>query len=201
MQFPSSQSKLTTAGSNASVIRPPVFDTLQLSLQFEAFPGASTTLHWATTKRPHLIEGRSLRSHRDVVSRLSAADYAGSTTASTNRGGALDSFNLAVRFLLELVAIGALAYWGFRTPSATPAKVTLAIVAPLVLIVVWALVVAPGANNPLSPSTRMLIGSVLLLLSAAALAAVDQARVGIIVAIVTVLNTVLMLVFPATPAT
>lgn len=106
------------------------------------------------------------------------------------------SFSLAVRFLLEVVAIASLAYWGYKLPSSTPVKVALAVAAPLTLIVVWALVVAPGADNPLAPTIRMLIGSLLLLLSAAALAAAGLARVAIIVAIVIVLNTIMMLLLP-----
>lgn len=67
---------------------------------------------------------------------------------------------------------------------------------PLSLIVVWAFVVAPGADNPLSPTTRMLIGRVLLLVAAAALAAAGRPRWGAVVAAVIVLNTISMLVFP-----
>lgn len=105
-------------------------------------------------------------------------------------------FNLVVRLLLEVVAVASLAYWGYKLPSATFAKVTLAIAAPLMLIVVWAFVVAPGADNPLSPTPRMLIGSVLLLLSAAALARAGHTKPAGGVALVIVLNTILMLVFP-----
>lgn len=109
------------------------------------------------------------------------------------------SLNLAVRFLLEVVAVASLGYWGYKVPSATLAKVALAIAAPLTLIVVWAFVVAPGADNPLSPTPRMLIGSVLLLLSTAALARTGLTRTAGIVALVIVLNTILMLVFPDVP--
>ncbi len=77
-----------------------------------------------------------------------------------------------------------------------PAKVALAVVAPLFLIVVWAVVVAPGAENPLPQTLRMLIGRGLLLLAAVALAAAGQVRAAVVVGAVIVLNTVLMLLFP-----
>ena len=46
--------------------------------------------------------------------------------------------NLLLRFLLELCALGALGYWGFKTGSATSTKVVLGVGAPLVAAVVWA---------------------------------------------------------------
>lgn len=113
-----------------------------------------------------------------------------------DEGDDLVPFNLAVRFLLELVGVASLAYWGSRLPSTTPVRVGLAIAAPAALIVVWALVVAPGADNPLSQTTRMLIGSVLLLLASYALAVAGQTRLAVAFAAVVVLNTALMLLFP-----
>ena len=44
--------------------------------------------------------------------------------------------NLALRFLLELCALGALGYWGFKTGGGAVAKITLSIGAPLVAAVV-----------------------------------------------------------------
>ena len=44
--------------------------------------------------------------------------------------------NLALRFLLELCALGALGYWGFKTGAATITKIVLGVGAPLVAAVV-----------------------------------------------------------------
>lgn len=101
--------------------------------------------------------------------------------------------NLVVRFMPEIGGIASLGYWGWRLPTITVAKVAFAVAAPLLLIVVWALVVAPGAENPLPQTVRMLIGSALLLLAAASLASAGQVRVAVVVAMVIVLNSVLML--------
>ena len=49
--------------------------------------------------------------------------------------------NLLLRFLLELCALGALGYWGFKTGSGLVAKIGLGIGAPLVVAVVWAMFV------------------------------------------------------------
>ena len=75
-------------------------------------------------------------------------------------------------------------------------KLILAIALPIVLIVVRALVIAPGANNPLGQTTRMVLGSVVLLGTAAALAAAGRRKPATLFAAVIVLNTVLMLVVP-----
>ena len=49
----------------------------------------------------------------------------------------IKSVNLALRFLLELCALGALGYWGFKTGSTTSSKIGLGLGVPLVAAVVW----------------------------------------------------------------
>jgi hypothetical protein len=53
--------------------------------------------------------------------------------------------NLLLRFLLELCALGALGYWGFKTGNATSTKVVLGVGAPLVAAVVWGTFLSPRA--------------------------------------------------------
>jgi Protein of unknown function (DUF2568) len=105
----------------------------------------------------------------------------------------MHALNLGLRFLLELAGIVALAYWGWAAAE-PPLRYLLALVAPAVLIVVWALVVAPKANNSIPQPTRMVIGSVLLLLAAGALALAGQPLVAAGFAILIVANTALLLV-------
>ena len=59
---------------------------------------------------------------------------------------------LTVRFLLELAALGALAWWGLRTGETALTKVLLGAGAPLAMAVVWGAFVAPKAA--FAPSTR-----------------------------------------------
>ena len=54
--------------------------------------------------------------------------------------------NLLLRFLLELCALGALGYWGFKTGNATITKIVLGVGAPLVAAVVWGIFVSPRAS-------------------------------------------------------
>jgi hypothetical protein len=50
----------------------------------------------------------------------------------------LKHLNLALRFMLELAALGALAYWGVRTGSALSLKFGLGAGLPVLAAVFWA---------------------------------------------------------------
>ena len=95
--------------------------------------------------------------------------------------------NLALRFALELFGVGAVAYWGFQT------SIALGIAAALGLILVWAVVVAPKARNPLTQSKRSLIGTVLLVLAAFVLATAGHPAVALAFAGVVLLNQALLI--------
>ena len=103
--------------------------------------------------------------------------------------------NLALRFLLELCALGALGYWGFKTGSATLAKVWLGIGAPLMAAVVWAMFVSPQAPVQL-PGTLVLLLQVLVFGSAAAgLVVTGHRTVALVFGAVVIINAVLMYVW------
>jgi hypothetical protein len=55
---------------------------------------------------------------------------------------AVAAANLALRFLLELGALGAIGWWGTRIRGTLPAKVALGTALPLVAAVVWGAFVA-----------------------------------------------------------
>jgi HD superfamily phosphodiesterase len=57
--------------------------------------------------------------------------------------------NLALRLLVELAAIAALALWGAQATSSTIANVVLAIAAPAVAIAIWGAWSAPRAGHRL----------------------------------------------------
>jgi Protein of unknown function (DUF2568) len=107
---------------------------------------------------------------------------------------AVAAANLAVRLLLELAAIGALAYWGWHVSDSLPVRVVVTIVAAGTLVVAWALVVAPKASNPIPQDVRMLIGTALLLVAAGALAITGQQRLALVLAGLVIVNQVLLLV-------
>ena len=102
--------------------------------------------------------------------------------------------NLAGRFLLELVAVGLVSYWGYHAATEFPARIVLAVGAPVVLIVFWGVVVAPNAANPIPLQVRFLIGAATMLLAAAALAASGQQSLGVAFGAAVIINTILLFV-------
>lgn len=101
--------------------------------------------------------------------------------------------NLAARFLLELAAVAALAWSGYHATDESLLRWLAAVAVPVVLVVIWAFVVAPKADNPIPQTTRMLIGSALLLVTAGALSLTGQPVAAIVFAALVVLNTVVLL--------
>jgi hypothetical protein len=79
-----------------------------------------------------------------------------------------------VRFLMELCALGALGWWGARTGGSVPARVALAIGAPLAAAVVWGLFCAPKATIPLPLVPTLLLQALMFGSAAAALFALGR---------------------------
>jgi hypothetical protein len=103
--------------------------------------------------------------------------------------------NLALRFLLELCALGALGYWGLKTGSGTLAKIGLGIGTPLVAAVMWAIFVSPQAPVQL-PGIVVLLLQVLVFGGAAAgLVATGHRTLALAFVVIIVVNVVLMYVW------
>ena len=102
--------------------------------------------------------------------------------------------NLAGRFLLELGAIGAVGFWGYQLVGPMPARIVLAIAAATALIVFWALVVAPNADNAIPAYLRVVIGSVALLIAGGALMVAGQPTLGAAFAAAVIVNIILLFV-------
>ena len=105
------------------------------------------------------------------------------------------SANLALRFLLEVCALAALAYWGFRTGEGTIARWALGIGAPLLAAIVWGTFVAPKAAMSVSSPVRL--GFELLVFGAAVAALFAAGRPGLAIAlgVVYAINRVLVAVW------
>jgi hypothetical protein len=102
--------------------------------------------------------------------------------------------NLAFRFFVELGGVVALGYWGYQALDGS-GSIVLAIGASLALIAIWAVVLARNADNGLSQPQRDLIGTGLLLASAAALFAAGQPVAAVVFAAVVVVNWILLIAF------
>lgn len=105
--------------------------------------------------------------------------------------------NLALRFLLELAGFAGAGYaaYAWTDGAAGILRWVLAIGAALVVIGLWGFVVAPKRRNGLSQAQKDVIGSVVLLLMAAAVGLAGQAGLAIGFAVLVVANAALLFVF------
>jgi hypothetical protein len=101
-------------------------------------------------------------------------------------------WNDVLRFLLELGALAALAYWGFSTREGAAAG-ALGRGAPVAAAVFWGLFVAPMARFPVSRASRVVLGLVVFGLAAAALADAGEAILAIVFGALALLNATIML--------
>jgi hypothetical protein len=107
------------------------------------------------------------------------------------------ALNDLLRFGLEIAGIVALAIWGWTAGGSGPLRLVFAVAAPLALVVIWAIFIAPNADSPLAPNVRILVGSGLLLVAAGGLWLAGHRELAVLFAIVNVVNTILMFVLPA----
>jgi hypothetical protein len=103
--------------------------------------------------------------------------------------------NLVVRFGLELCALAALAYWGFKTGDSTAISIVLGIAAPLAMIVVWGAFVAPKARVSLPKPVKWILGLTILLLAAITLADAGSSTLAVVFGVASVINAALMAVW------
>ena len=103
--------------------------------------------------------------------------------------------NLALRFLLELCALGALGYWGFNTGTATIARIVLGVGAPLVAAVVWGTFVSPRAPVELPGALVVVLQALVFGSAAVGLAASGHRTLALVFVVVVLINVVLMYVW------
>jgi hypothetical protein len=98
---------------------------------------------------------------------------------------------LVVRFLLELGALAALGYWGYKAGASTLTRLLLAVGAPLVAIVLWWAFVSPGAPVD-NAVTRGLVEAIVFGAAVLALFAVDRPQLAIAFALIALVDSVLV---------
>jgi Protein of unknown function (DUF2568) len=109
----------------------------------------------------------------------------------------LKNANLLVRFLLELSAVAAAAYWGFATTSGLT-QWLLGIGAPAAVIAAWWLFVSPKPTIELPRSARFAIELAIFGAAAVALVAVDQGILGVLLAAIELVSGSLNYVWSST---
>lgn len=100
--------------------------------------------------------------------------------------------NLGLRFLLELGALAALAYWGYHAGSGRAVKLGLAVGVPLLAAIVWGLFVAPNATVKAPGAIHLLLQVLIFGAAALGLAAAGRDRLALIFAALVIVNAILM---------
>jgi Protein of unknown function (DUF2568) len=101
---------------------------------------------------------------------------------------ALKNANLALAFFLELAVLAALGYWGFHTGPNIFMKIGFGIGLPVIAIVIWALWGAPRSATRLRGFWFLLLQIIFFGSAAIALYTAQQHTLGIVFALVFVLN-------------
>ncbi len=107
----------------------------------------------------------------------------------------LKSTNLALRFLLEVCALGALGYWGFHLDRGPLMKIAMGIGAPLLAAVLWGTFVAPKATMALAWPFHLLLQVGIFGVAVAALAAAGRPQLAGWLGVVMMINGILMYVW------
>jgi len=104
----------------------------------------------------------------------------------------LKNANLAVAFFLELAVLGALGYFGFSTGHGALSKIGLGLGLPAVAVVVWALFGAPQATWRLQGPWYLILQVVFFGSAVVALFAASQRVLGVVFALVFIVNLALI---------
>ena len=104
--------------------------------------------------------------------------------------------NLVVRFLLELAALAAFAYWAARLDVSRGMRVLLVILAPMVVAVFWGLFVSPKARFSTGRAGQIGLGLIVFLAASAALIVRGQAALGLAFACIAVASSGLLYALP-----
>lgn len=99
--------------------------------------------------------------------------------------------NELLAFLLELAALGCLAWWGFSTGDGWLPHLLLGVGTPLLAVVLWGLFAAPKARLRPGLPLVLLVKAVVLGGGAAAVYGVGHPVAAVVMAIVVVVNTAL----------
>ncbi|WP_236795946.1 YrdB family protein [Amycolatopsis sp. GM8] len=97
--------------------------------------------------------------------------------------------NEGLAFLLELLALAALAYWGFATGDGTTWKIVLGVGAPVLAAVVWGLFAAPRATFGLPIAGILVVKAIVFGAAVAALVVTGNPVLAVIFAVLVVANT------------
>lgn len=99
--------------------------------------------------------------------------------------------NDGLAFLLELVSIIVLAYWGFNLSASKLISIASGIVIPLIFIVAWWIYLAPKSSHRLDGMQLIILKLLLFSIVAYALISINKTSWAIVFMILVVINLVL----------
>jgi hypothetical protein len=102
--------------------------------------------------------------------------------------------NDGVRFLLELATLIAVAWFCWRVPERTYAKVVLAVSAPVAIGTVWAIWIAANSESTVGDPLRLLLEVTVFALGVAALFGLGRRRWALVMGLAAALH--LLATFP-----
>ncbi len=100
--------------------------------------------------------------------------------------------NLAMQFIVELLGVAFVGYWGFTASDDAIIRLILAIGAMAGFAVAWGLFLAPAAGGGLTTVQKEVLGTIVLLISAGALAMAGQPTAALGYAAVVLANAALL---------
>ncbi len=106
----------------------------------------------------------------------------------------LAAANLALKFVLEVAAIAAFAYWGANT-GAMPLSLILAVVVPATAIAAWAVFAAPRSARRLPPESRIPFELTVFVAAVLAFLVAGASGAAAIMAVLVALNAIGLTVF------
>jgi hypothetical protein len=107
----------------------------------------------------------------------------------------VQSINLALRFVLEMFALGAVAYWGFKSGKDGILRWLMAIGAPVLLAVIWGVFGSPKAVIKLTAPLHFTVEVLTFGLPALALYFAGKQHLAFIYIIVVIINRILMFIW------
>ncbi|MFE9564551.1 DUF2568 domain-containing protein [Streptomyces sp. NPDC006487] len=99
--------------------------------------------------------------------------------------------NEGLAFLLELLALGLLAWWGFTRDIGRVVSIALAVAAPLAAAVLWGMFAAPKARYAVPLAAQLGVKAVVFGAAALALLALGQRLPSLWFTVIVVVNTAL----------
>jgi hypothetical protein len=104
------------------------------------------------------------------------------------------------RFILELLAIAAVSWWGFQLDSSTTVRILAGLLAPIALILVWMTFVSPKPRVVVSPAVRLAIELAIWVLALLAILNVPAIPAAVVFAALVVINLVALWYTRDTPS-